>query len=190
MDDYVIMPQADYQDACDATREKTGGTELLKSGELGAAIRGIQTGDSDGCGAPLTDYYGIVAPTKAQLEALGYTVDEFTLVSTPTTKWQIPNPKGEPLTEIVMLIAKTPVLGYPCFAANNEFPNGTYINQNTYSFGAVNTNGVGEVVLFNLNYGQFRWLEGIPDADYIYLRSPAANVTVCWQPGDYLIAVK
>ena len=40
----VIMPGADYQDIVDATREKTGGTDLLKSGEVGAAIRGIKAG--------------------------------------------------------------------------------------------------------------------------------------------------
>lgn len=42
--DYVIMPGADYKDACDAVREKTGGTELIKSGEMGAQIRAIQGG--------------------------------------------------------------------------------------------------------------------------------------------------
>lgn len=39
--DFVIMPGADYQDACDAIREKTGGADAIKSGDLGAAIRGI-----------------------------------------------------------------------------------------------------------------------------------------------------
>lgn len=42
--DYVIMPGADYQDACDAIREKTGGTEMIKSGEMGGLIRGIISG--------------------------------------------------------------------------------------------------------------------------------------------------
>lgn len=42
--DMVIMPGADYKDACDAVREKTGGTADIKSGELGAQIRGISTG--------------------------------------------------------------------------------------------------------------------------------------------------
>lgn len=41
MADYAVMPFADYQDACDAVREKTGGTESIKSGDLGAQIRAI-----------------------------------------------------------------------------------------------------------------------------------------------------
>ena len=39
----VIMPGADYQDACDAIREKTGGTDLIKSGEMGGLIRGTSS---------------------------------------------------------------------------------------------------------------------------------------------------
>lgn len=42
--DMVIMPGADYKDACDAVREKTGGTDAIKSGVLGAKIRAIPTG--------------------------------------------------------------------------------------------------------------------------------------------------
>ena len=44
--DYVIMPGADYQDACDAIRERDGSTGVIKSGELGERIRslaGVQT---------------------------------------------------------------------------------------------------------------------------------------------------
>jgi hypothetical protein len=43
MAEYAVMPVADYKDACDAVREKTGGTEDVKSGELGAQIRSIDT---------------------------------------------------------------------------------------------------------------------------------------------------
>lgn len=39
--DMVIMPGADYLDACNAVREKTGGTAAIKSGELGGKIRSI-----------------------------------------------------------------------------------------------------------------------------------------------------
>lgn len=42
--EFVIMPGTDYQDACDAIREKTGGTDPVKSGEMGAQIRGISGG--------------------------------------------------------------------------------------------------------------------------------------------------
>lgn len=41
MAEYVIMPKADYTAACDAIREKTGKTDLIKSGELATQISGI-----------------------------------------------------------------------------------------------------------------------------------------------------
>lgn len=40
----VIMPGEDYQAICDSVRAKTGGTELLKSGEVAPAIDGIKAG--------------------------------------------------------------------------------------------------------------------------------------------------
>lgn len=39
--DYVIMPGADYQAACDKIREKTGKTDLIKSGDLASEIESI-----------------------------------------------------------------------------------------------------------------------------------------------------
>ena len=42
--DRVIMPGADYQAICDAVRAKTGGTNVLKSGEIAPAITGITAG--------------------------------------------------------------------------------------------------------------------------------------------------
>lgn len=44
MADYAVMPKADYLDACNAIREKTGGTNVIKSGDMGAQIRAIETG--------------------------------------------------------------------------------------------------------------------------------------------------
>lgn len=38
---YAVMPEADYLDACNAVREKTGGTAPIKSGDMGAQIRSI-----------------------------------------------------------------------------------------------------------------------------------------------------
>lgn len=48
--DMVIMPGADYKAACDAIREKNGGTDLIKSGDMAGLILGIEVGggDSDG----------------------------------------------------------------------------------------------------------------------------------------------
>ena len=48
MAEYAVMPASDYTDACNAVREKTGGTELIKSGELGNKIRSISGGGSSG----------------------------------------------------------------------------------------------------------------------------------------------
>lgn len=42
----AIMPFEDYQAACDAIREKTGGTALIKSGEMAGLIEGIVGGGS------------------------------------------------------------------------------------------------------------------------------------------------
>ena len=44
----VIMPGSDYQAACDAIREKTGTTDLIKSGEMASAIAGIKAGGGSG----------------------------------------------------------------------------------------------------------------------------------------------
>lgn len=47
MTDYVIMPKADYQGACDAIRAKTGKTDLIKSGDMATEIEEMQTGGGD-----------------------------------------------------------------------------------------------------------------------------------------------
>lgn len=44
---WAVMPEDDYKDACDAVREKTGGTDPIKSGEMGAQIRAIKAGGDD-----------------------------------------------------------------------------------------------------------------------------------------------
>ena len=41
---YAVMPRADYEDACNAIREKTGSTDVIKSGDMGNRIRAIETG--------------------------------------------------------------------------------------------------------------------------------------------------
>lgn len=43
MADYAVMPKADYLDACNAIREKTGSTDVIKSGDMGTKIRAIET---------------------------------------------------------------------------------------------------------------------------------------------------
>ena len=44
MSDRAIMPFADYKAACDAIREKTDSTDLIKSGDMAGLINGISGG--------------------------------------------------------------------------------------------------------------------------------------------------
>lgn len=44
MSDYAVMPMADYQDICDAVREKTGKSDLITSGIMADEISGIEAG--------------------------------------------------------------------------------------------------------------------------------------------------
>lgn len=39
--DYVIMPGADYQAACDKLREKSGKTDPIRSGDLASEIEAV-----------------------------------------------------------------------------------------------------------------------------------------------------
>lgn len=55
----VIMPGADYQAICDAVRAKTGGADLLKSGEVAGAIEGIESGGGEGVPSWVTKVYEI-----------------------------------------------------------------------------------------------------------------------------------
>ena len=45
--DLVLMPGADYQDICDAIREKNGQSGAILSGDAGDLIRAIQGGGGD-----------------------------------------------------------------------------------------------------------------------------------------------
>lgn len=45
--EYVMMPGADYQAACDMLRSKTGKTDLIKSGDLATEIGDLCNGSSD-----------------------------------------------------------------------------------------------------------------------------------------------
>lgn len=56
--DMVVMPGADYKAICDAIRAMTGGTALIKSGDIAAAIKGI-TGDDGAFGAHMYSFGAI-----------------------------------------------------------------------------------------------------------------------------------
>lgn len=61
MADFVVMPKTDYQNACDAVREKTGKSDLIRSGDMGAEIRSIPVGgggDDDFIGIRYSNYSG------------------------------------------------------------------------------------------------------------------------------------
>lgn len=47
---YVIMPEADYKDILNATREKTGNSALMLSHQVGANIRRISSGSGEAVG--------------------------------------------------------------------------------------------------------------------------------------------
>lgn len=48
MDDYVRVPETDWQNILDAVRGKTGSTEKMVSGVVASEIAGIQSGSSSG----------------------------------------------------------------------------------------------------------------------------------------------
>lgn len=64
--DIVMMPGADYQDICDAIREKNGQTAKIKSGNAGSLIRAIQTGGGEDALSQIFSSYkvGIFTPTQ------------------------------------------------------------------------------------------------------------------------------
>lgn len=67
MENYVVMPKADYEDILDATREKTGTTGLMVSSEVGTKIRSI----SSGGGGSFEDLSTELAAQEALLSSLG-----------------------------------------------------------------------------------------------------------------------
>ena len=79
MADYAVMPKADYLDACNAIREKTGGTDVIKSGEMGARIRAIETGGLSQV---------LVKATTPAVASL------FTVYDYETGAWTQPTPEG------------------------------------------------------------------------------------------------
>ena len=44
MSKYAVMPMTDYENICNAVREKTGKTDLLKSGDISGEINAIEVG--------------------------------------------------------------------------------------------------------------------------------------------------
>ena len=91
MADYVVMPKADYLDACNAIREKTGGTDVIKSGEMGARIRAIETG---GLSQVLV---------KAAIPAVA---SLFTVYDYETGTWAQPTPEGITVSGLNVLLVQ------------------------------------------------------------------------------------
>ena len=53
---YAVMPYSDYQETCNAIRERTGTSDLIKSGDMGNAIRAIQGGQGGNKDIPTYHY--------------------------------------------------------------------------------------------------------------------------------------
>ena len=79
MADYAVMPKADYLDACNAIRDKTGGTDVSKSGNMGTRIRSIKTG---GLSQVLVKVYNSAASSL------------FDVYDDETGTWVTPTPEG------------------------------------------------------------------------------------------------
>ncbi len=90
--DLVIMPGTDYQAICDAVRAKTGGTDLLKSGDIPVQIEGIRdvlymnaalldAGGAYPGGDRAAEYKTIVIPEEATFVSLN-ALDNFPNVET------------------------------------------------------------------------------------------------------------
>jgi hypothetical protein len=160
-----------------------------------ALVDGYGQGDGGNVGIPVGIFYSIIPPTRQKLEAMGYAVHEFTLISEPTSAWDLPNPLGAVPREIIALfrvdsgIAELLDTDYPLCATNTEFVNGSYTNHNTWMLKSIsfpyNPPGAFAMVL-----SSYRWLDNLPDAGKIYLRNPIASDSVRWQPGNYILAVK
>lgn len=65
MADFVRVPETDWQNILDATREKTGGTEKMVSGVVAAAIAGIVAGGGSGGLADSIITVETVIPTES-----------------------------------------------------------------------------------------------------------------------------
>ena len=84
--EYALMPSQDYQDACDAIREVTGATQLIKSGEMAGLIRSVQAGNEK--------WKQNISGETFSLEAADFAgvtkIRESAFVSAPLTTVEIP----------------------------------------------------------------------------------------------------
>lgn len=74
MTEYAVMPMEDWQDVVDATREKTGTSDLIRSGEVAEMIRSI---DSGGGGGSTEDLSAELSEQEALLTELGENLGVF-----------------------------------------------------------------------------------------------------------------
>ena len=101
MADYAVMPYTDYEDACDAVREKTGGTEAIVSGDLGAKIRSITTGGTQETPEISVSSTGLITATSGDLSATKQLTTQAAKTITPGTSSQTAVEKGRYTTGAV-----------------------------------------------------------------------------------------
>ena len=103
----AIMPLSDYQNACDAIREKTGTTDLIKSGEMAEKIMSISGGGGGSEPTPTTyiaaEFVEKVPSTSSYAmadwgEGKLYTADDATFNGTISHKYVIYNTGKSALT--------------------------------------------------------------------------------------------
>lgn len=81
--DFALIPKADYKDACDAIREKTGETDSIVSGEMGGLIRSITTGGAELTIVATTKSGATVTATKGDLSVSAVAVDGVATLKVP-----------------------------------------------------------------------------------------------------------
>lgn len=86
----VYMPDTDYKAICDATREKTGATGLLKSYEIKPLLEALETGGAKFTLTVNVDSGSVVTATKGGLSISGTAVNGVAVLELPEAgEWTV-----------------------------------------------------------------------------------------------------
>lgn len=213
----VIMPGEDYQAICDSVRAKTGGIELLKSGEVAPAIDGIKVGsniDTSDATATANDIaYGKTAyvndeeivgdiPVDSYIDTDAYILwdsngKSFNLYSYPTERIIIGSKYKEEIdgeeyhfTDYVDLYCSADVFGN---ATINDVKEGvTFTSKNGLKLTGqyVASNTPDEPVVSNSPYSAVVTFEWIPITDTAISSIPKLTHSLGMIPDGYYIVCK